>query len=301
MFFRFRILLALLALLFTLGPGQAEEIEITISGGVYHVPVVINGTLKLDFCLDSGASGVHITPDVLQTLKRSGTVSEEHLQEETKTYVLADGREVQEKTVVLQEVRIGSVVLEDVEASVSDNLESSLLLGQSFLARLPAWSIDNSRSLLILQSQDDPIVQKTFWRKNKEFSVEAGSDWRVKEDEDYAFYITDGHATFGVLEEEEDIELADLAKNFHSDTMEDKDWKFVGKENLEIHDAVTDSPVTAVLSEYQTDNVKMLAGVFRCRGWSYYVLAFWNKESWDGYDKEMREMVQSIRLHWEAE
>lgn len=301
MLLRSRILLGLLALLFTLGPGQAEEIEITISGGVYHVPVIINGTLKLDFCLDSGASGVHITPDVLQTLKRSGTVSEEHLQEETKTYVLADGREVREKTVLLQEVRIGSVVLEDVEASVSDNLESSLLLGQSFLARLPAWSIDNSRSLLILQSQDDPIVQKTFWRKNKEFSVEAGSDWRVKEEEDYAFYITDGQATFGVLEAEEDVELADLSKNFHSEIIEDKEWKFLGKESLEVQDAVAESPVTAVLSEYQKDEVRMLTGTFRYLGWSYTVLAFWNTESWDGYGEEMREMFKSIRLHWEAE
>ena len=42
------------------------------SGGVYHVPVLINDILKLDFIVDSGAADVTIPADVVLTLVRTG-------------------------------------------------------------------------------------------------------------------------------------------------------------------------------------------------------------------------------------
>jgi hypothetical protein len=63
------------------------------SGGIYHVPVVINDTLKLDFIVDSGASDVSIPADVALTLMRTGTIKESDFIG-TEKYGLADGSTV---------------------------------------------------------------------------------------------------------------------------------------------------------------------------------------------------------------
>jgi hypothetical protein len=51
--------------------GRVKMVE---SGGIYHVPVVINDALKLDFIVDSGAADVSIPADVVLTLIRTGTI-----------------------------------------------------------------------------------------------------------------------------------------------------------------------------------------------------------------------------------
>lgn len=48
--------------------SYAAEIPLKKQGGVYRVPVKINGVITLDFVLDSGASEVNIPADVFLTL-----------------------------------------------------------------------------------------------------------------------------------------------------------------------------------------------------------------------------------------
>ena len=64
------------------GPGLLPDaetgpvrIQMVRDGGTYAVPVQINGTLTLNFVVDSGASDVSIPSDVFGTLIRSGTVT----------------------------------------------------------------------------------------------------------------------------------------------------------------------------------------------------------------------------------
>jgi predicted aspartyl protease len=45
------------------------EVALSQSGGTFQVPVIINGALRLDFVIDSGASAVSIPADVVQTLR----------------------------------------------------------------------------------------------------------------------------------------------------------------------------------------------------------------------------------------
>ena len=55
---------------------------------------------------------------------------------------------------ILHDLKVGNVVVRDVTASVAP-VGGALLLGQSFLSKLPRWSIDNTQHALILG--EDPI------------------------------------------------------------------------------------------------------------------------------------------------
>ena len=125
-----------------------EEVPLKAEGGALLVPVVINDSVKLDFMLDSGASVVTIPADVAMTLIRTGTLTQaDYLGRET--FQLADGRKMPSTILRIRTLKVGDIVVHDVQASVTDS-KGSLLLGQTFLARLTTWSIDNGRHVLVL-------------------------------------------------------------------------------------------------------------------------------------------------------
>jgi predicted aspartyl protease len=102
----------------------------------------------LNFTIDSGASDVSIPADVVRTLMRTGTLrSEDFLG--AQTYRLADGTTVPSETFRIRTLKVGDREIENVIGSVT-KVEGTLLLGQSFLSRFNSWSIDNGRSLLVL-------------------------------------------------------------------------------------------------------------------------------------------------------
>ena len=55
--------------------ASASEVPLVRSGGVYTVPVQINGGITLDFVVDSGAAGVNIPTDVVMTLIHAKTIA----------------------------------------------------------------------------------------------------------------------------------------------------------------------------------------------------------------------------------
>ena len=113
-------------------PSMAEEISLVKAGGVYTLPVEINGVLTLQFVLDSGAAEVIIPADVVLTLLRTGTIKDTGFLP-GKAYTLADGSTVNSPRFLLRSLKIGQRRVPDVAASVGP-VASSLLLGQSFLA-----------------------------------------------------------------------------------------------------------------------------------------------------------------------
>jgi clan AA aspartic protease (TIGR02281 family) len=128
--------------------APTEEVPLKAEGGALLVPVMINDSVKLDFMLDSGASVVTIPADVAMTLIRTGTLTrDDYLGRET--FQLADGRAVPSTILRIRTLKVGDIVVHDVQASVTD-AKGSLLLGQTFLARLSTWSIDNARHVLVL-------------------------------------------------------------------------------------------------------------------------------------------------------
>jgi hypothetical protein len=49
-------------------------VQLKNDGGIFVVPVEINGAITLDFVVDSGASDVSLPADVVSTLIRTGTI-----------------------------------------------------------------------------------------------------------------------------------------------------------------------------------------------------------------------------------
>jgi hypothetical protein len=56
-------------------------IYVLAEGGTFFVPVTVNGTMTLDFSVDSGMAEVTIPADVFATLRRTGTIAEADLLE----------------------------------------------------------------------------------------------------------------------------------------------------------------------------------------------------------------------------
>ena len=128
--------------------GRAS-VQMKKEGGTYVVPVLINNAITLDFTVDSGATDVAITEDVVSTLIRTGTIKAADFIGE-QTYVLADGSKIKSKTFRIRSLKVGDRVLENVTGSVA-GINGALLLGQSFLGRFKSWSIDNTKHALMLE------------------------------------------------------------------------------------------------------------------------------------------------------
>jgi hypothetical protein len=158
---------------------DADEVALERQGGTYTVPVTINGAVSLKFTLDSGASDVLIPADVALTLARSGTLAESDFIG-NKTYSLADGSTLQSVNFYLREVRVGNLIARNVVASAGP-VTSSPLLGQSFLSRFGAWTLDNSRHVLILgvsPAAISALPKPAFNRKWEDLTKEQSLDFQ---------------------------------------------------------------------------------------------------------------------------
>jgi uncharacterized protein len=130
-------------------PIGGLEVELLSQGGVLTVPVSINNRITLAFIIDSGAADVSVPADVVMTLIRTGSITNDDFLGK-RTYTLADGTSVPSDTFRIRSLKVGNVVLENVMGSVA-SVNADLLLGQSFLSRFRSWSINNERRVLILE------------------------------------------------------------------------------------------------------------------------------------------------------
>ena len=137
-----------LALLLACGTTHGESIPLIHEHGANLVPVLINDKISLNFTIDSGATDVSIPADVFSTLSRTGTVTKSDFLDR-QLYELADGSKHWAQQFRIRSLRIGSLELRDVIASVAPS-GATLLLGQSFLERIKTYTIDNKRHLLVI-------------------------------------------------------------------------------------------------------------------------------------------------------
>jgi clan AA aspartic protease (TIGR02281 family) len=133
----------------TSGHLGENRIPLTYLGGTLTAPVVVNNAIKLNFLVDSGASDVSIPADVFSTLERTNTITQTDITG-FRSYKNADGEVFRSHTFIIRSLKIGDVEALNVQAKVAP-ANAPLLLGQSFLKRFKAWSIDNSTQELILE------------------------------------------------------------------------------------------------------------------------------------------------------
>ena len=125
------------------------EIPLEKRGGTFLVPLLINDTLSLDFYLESGSADVTVPAATFEALKRAGTIGPDDIIG-SETYLMSNGVARKATIITIRSLKVGSVVLQNVRGSLSDQTGPPLL-GMSFLGRFSSWSVDNGRSVLVLK------------------------------------------------------------------------------------------------------------------------------------------------------
>lgn len=132
---------------FPLNGATQEKIQMTLeNSGVYTVPCEVNG-LRMRLIFDTGAKDVQLSSVEALFMLRNGYIDEDDFVG-TGMYSTADGTISEHAIVILKTIKIGSKVLTDVKACISSNIDAPMLLGQSALSKLGAYSIDGSTLIL---------------------------------------------------------------------------------------------------------------------------------------------------------
>ncbi len=117
--------------------------------GVKYIWIEVNG-IRLRFIFDTGASSICLSPAEATVLYRQGTLRREDILE--KEYFQDATGKISEGTKVnLRSVKIGNRLLENIEATVIDNFNAPLLLGQTVLENFGKIEIDNENGQIIFK------------------------------------------------------------------------------------------------------------------------------------------------------
>lgn len=119
---------------------RGTKVKMEADGGVYLVSITVNG-LDLKFIFDTGASSICISSAEATVMVRQGQITREDILGQQQ-FQDATGRVSVGTVINLKTVEIGGIVLHDVEATVVDNIQAPLLLGQTALAKFGKISID---------------------------------------------------------------------------------------------------------------------------------------------------------------
>lgn len=125
---------------------KVEEIPFTKEGGVCKVKCAING-LPLHFIFDTGATDVSISSVEATFMAKNDFLSSSDIIGK-QNYQTADGNITEGTVINLKDVKLGSLHLDNIKASVVRNQAAPLLLGQSVLSKLGKIEIDNTKNVL---------------------------------------------------------------------------------------------------------------------------------------------------------
>ena len=122
------------------GIRKGTKVEMRKVNGVYIVNIKVND-LDLEFIFDTGASIISLSSAEALVMYRQGKITEEDIVGESQFQDATGGISV--GTIVkLKTIEIGGIILHDVEASVVDNIQAPLLLGQTALSKFGKVTID---------------------------------------------------------------------------------------------------------------------------------------------------------------
>jgi aspartyl protease family protein len=123
---------------------QMEKID-----GVYQIPVDIDG-VPMHFIFDTGAGMISISDTEALFLYKQGKLTDGDFTGSAK-FSDANGNITEGTLINLKEVKIGSRVLHNIQASVVDNLKAPLLIGQSALEKFGNVTIDYDRKEIVFK------------------------------------------------------------------------------------------------------------------------------------------------------
>lgn len=126
-----------------------ERVEIRREAGVLFIPVKING-IPMDFIFDTGASSVTISLTEAQFLYKQGKLTDDDILGrqafQDATGSISVGTEINLRSVV-----IGNREVTNVRATVVENQEAPLLLGQTVLENFGKVTIDYNNNYITFE------------------------------------------------------------------------------------------------------------------------------------------------------
>ena len=128
--------------------GETVSVPFTERNGVKLIEVKINQSIGVDMILDSGCSTTLISIDEANYLYNKGVLTEDDI-EGFQNAQIADGSIVANMVVNLRELAIGGkITCTDVQATVSNNSQAPLLLGNEVLNRTASYEVDNTNKVI---------------------------------------------------------------------------------------------------------------------------------------------------------
>lgn len=125
---------------------KGTKVTMEKESGVYLVPIKVNG-LDLKFIFDTGASSISLSSAEAAVMYRQGQITDDDIIGQQQFQDATGGVSV--GTIVrLKTVEIGGIVLHNVEASVVDNIQAPLLLGQTALSKFGKVTIDYNNNTI---------------------------------------------------------------------------------------------------------------------------------------------------------
>lgn len=116
---------------------------------LYYLTAEING-IPMRFALDTGCSDIYISIVEYLFLERQGLIKSKKVL--PCQSIIANGDTIHDYgTIILDNVTIGNRTVKNVNCSVSNNQESSLLLGQGVLSKMGDITIKYNQNMLIFE------------------------------------------------------------------------------------------------------------------------------------------------------
>lgn len=149
-------------------------IKMNPSGGVYTIPCVVNG-VKMNFIFDTGASNVCLSLTEALFMYKNGILTDSDIIGKSQSQI-ADGSIVENTEVILHSIDVGGILITDVKALVSSNLNAPLLLGQSVIKKLGAFEIKGDSLIIKPQNKNYKILSRPTEDKRKKHSITPPED-----------------------------------------------------------------------------------------------------------------------------
>ena len=167
------IILVLALIFFNVDNLTFAQNEITINkvNGLFKIPCKINGVF-MDFIFDTGATNVSISITEAMFLIKQGLLNSSDILGEDK-FRIASGAIENGSIINIRKIEIEGIVLENVRATVVNNLQAPLLLGMSAISRLGTIQLTENR--LIINKGDNTITQNLKDDKFENFYPKAKS------------------------------------------------------------------------------------------------------------------------------
>lgn len=132
--------------------SKEVRIPFTEKGGIKTIPVKLNG-LEVEMVYDSGCSGMQLSSLEIASLYKNGKFTEGDVRGAALSQI-ADGSVVQNVVINIREVEIGGsngFVLKNVEATMAENPEAPVMIGNSVFDKVASVEIDNIRKCIVFK------------------------------------------------------------------------------------------------------------------------------------------------------